>query len=185
MHTTDRPTGRSRGLHAATAGRLPKGLLLNGAIALSMFYCARSIAHTSFRPSSGSPTRRVIAPSVGKTPTTSVRRLISLLSRFSGLVQRSLARCRAGNSCRRGCPCPASIMSMTIWESWPLVDWGRGAPLLRGHSRIIRCQVRGNASRDGAARYCRGRRAHLRMKRALQRCHEAVRILAAGPLMPS
>ena len=42
------------------------------------------------------PTRRVIAASLGKMPTTSVRRLISPLRRSSGLVEWILARCSLG-----------------------------------------------------------------------------------------
>jgi len=40
--------------------------------------------------------RRATAASSGKIPTTSLRRLISLLRRSSGFVLCSLARCRAG-----------------------------------------------------------------------------------------
>jgi hypothetical protein len=42
------------------------------------------------------PTRRMMASSLGKMPTTSVRRLISPLRRSIGLVECSLARCWAG-----------------------------------------------------------------------------------------
>jgi maleylacetate reductase len=42
------------------------------------------------------PTRRTMAASLGKMPTTSVRRLISPLTRSRGLVLCSFGRCRAG-----------------------------------------------------------------------------------------
>ena len=44
----------------------------------------------------GAPTRRVIAASLGKMPTTSVRRSTSPLTRSSGLVEWNLARCSLG-----------------------------------------------------------------------------------------
>ena len=42
------------------------------------------------------PTKRVMAASLGKMPTTSVRRLTSPISRSSGLVECSLTLCWAG-----------------------------------------------------------------------------------------
>src|SRR5262245_35721245 len=47
------------------------------------------------------PTRRTMASSLGKMPSTSVRRLISPLRRSIGLAECSLVRCFAvGSSCR-------------------------------------------------------------------------------------
>lgn len=52
--------------------------------------------HSPFCSRRMAPTRRVIAASLGKIQTTSVRRLISALTRSSGLVECSLARCWRG-----------------------------------------------------------------------------------------
>ena len=54
--------------------------------------------YTSFCSSRMAPTRRVMAASLGKMPTTSVRRLISPLTRSSGLVEWILARCSLGKA---------------------------------------------------------------------------------------
>src|SRR6478752_6498124 len=62
------------------------GSSLNGAMVSRVMYRARWTAHSSFCSSRMAPTRRVIASSLGKMPTTSVRRLISPLTRSSGLV---------------------------------------------------------------------------------------------------
>ena len=59
----------------------------------------RSSCHSSCCSSSWLPTRRMIAASLGKMPTTLVRRLISLLSRSSGLVLQILRQCSCGK-CR-------------------------------------------------------------------------------------
>jgi hypothetical protein len=59
----------------------------------------RSSCHSSGCSSSWLTTRRVIAASLGKMPTTFVRRLISLLSRSSGLVLQILRQCSYGK-CR-------------------------------------------------------------------------------------
>ena len=53
--------------------------------------------YSSFCSRSTAPIRRTMAGSLGKIPTTSARRLTSLLSRSSGLVLCSLVRCWAGN----------------------------------------------------------------------------------------
>jgi hypothetical protein len=53
--------------------------------------------YTSFCSSSNAPTKRTTAASLGKMPTTSLRRLISPVSRSSGLVLCILVRCCAGN----------------------------------------------------------------------------------------
>jgi hypothetical protein len=46
---------------------------------------------------SSAPTKRMIARSLGKMPTTSVRRLISPFNRSSELVEFSCCRCSLGN----------------------------------------------------------------------------------------
>jgi hypothetical protein len=53
--------------------------------------------YTSFCSSSKAPIKRITAASLGKMPTTSLRRLISPLSRSSGFVLCSLVRCWGGN----------------------------------------------------------------------------------------
>ena len=61
-------------------------------------YRALCTAHSSFCSSRMAPIRRVMASSLGKMPTTLVRRLISPCRRSSGLVEWSLARCAAGEA---------------------------------------------------------------------------------------
>lgn len=62
------------------------GLSLIGAMVSSVMYRARWTAHSSFCSIRIAPTRRIIALSLGKMPTTLVRRLISPLGRSIGLV---------------------------------------------------------------------------------------------------
>jgi len=62
----------------------PMGSSLKGAIVSRLMYLPRWTAHSSFCSSSNAPTRRMMASSLGKMPTTSVRRLIS---RSSGLME--------------------------------------------------------------------------------------------------
>src|SRR6188472_4136341 len=59
-------------------------------------YLLRWTAHSSFCSSRIAPTRRTMASSLGKMPTTSVLRLISPLRRSIGFVECSLARCSFG-----------------------------------------------------------------------------------------
>jgi hypothetical protein len=80
----------------ATAGKLTNGSSLNSAMVSSVMYLARWTAHSSFCSSSSAPTRRTMASSLGKMPTTSVPRLISPLRRSIGLIEWSLARCSLG-----------------------------------------------------------------------------------------
>src|SRR5205814_299832 len=54
--------------------------------------------HSSFCSSNTAPISRMMAASLGKMPTTSARRLTSLLSRSSGLVLCNLLRCCSGKS---------------------------------------------------------------------------------------
>ena len=56
----------------------------------------RSSCHSSCCSSSWLPTNRTIAASLGKMPTTLVRRLISLFRRSSGLVLHTLRQCSCG-----------------------------------------------------------------------------------------
>ena len=79
-------SGMGRVGQRATAGRLMRGSSLNGATDSSVMYLERCTAHSSFCSSRIAPTRRVMASSFGKMPTTSVRRLISPLTRSIGLV---------------------------------------------------------------------------------------------------
>ena len=72
-----------------------------------------------------------MASSLGKMPTTSVRRLISPLSRSSGFVEWSLARCPSGRSCRRARPVSASSMKAAslgtfgrIWSATRAIEPG-------------------------------------------------------------
>ena len=68
------------GKNKKKAGRLLKGKTVSS-------FCSSRIA----------PTRRTIAFSLGKMPTTSARRLISPLRRSIGLVECSFVRCCGGN----------------------------------------------------------------------------------------
>jgi hypothetical protein len=70
-------TGMSRIDQAATAGSPNIGSSLKGAMVSSVMYLARCTTHSSFCSNRIAPTRRVMAASLGKMPTTSVRRLIS------------------------------------------------------------------------------------------------------------
>src|SRR5215472_2077773 len=70
----------------AIAGRLTAGSSPNGAMVSSVMYRPRWTAHSSFCSNRIAPTRRMIATSFGKIPTTSVLRLISPLTRSIGLV---------------------------------------------------------------------------------------------------
>src|ERR1700730_5059159 len=81
---------------AATVGRVTRGASLRGAMGSRLMERARWTAHSSFCSNSKAPIKRITAASLGKMPTTSLRRLISPLSRSSGLVECSLARCWAG-----------------------------------------------------------------------------------------
>jgi hypothetical protein len=56
----------------------------------------RVVAHPWFRSGKIAPTRRMTAASLGKMPTSSLRRSISFLSRSRGLVLQSRARWAAG-----------------------------------------------------------------------------------------
>jgi len=62
------------------------GSSLKGAMVSSVMYRARWTAHSSFCSRRIAPTSLTIAASLGKMPTTSVRRLISPLRRSIGLV---------------------------------------------------------------------------------------------------
>ena len=81
----------------AAIGRLTSGSSLIWLIVSSVMYRARWTAHSSFCSSRSAPTSRTMDLSFGKIPTTSVRRLISPLSRSIGLVECSLVRCSLGN----------------------------------------------------------------------------------------
>ncbi len=124
--------------------------------------------------------------SLGKMPTTSVRRLISPFSRSSGFVLWILARCSLGN---------AHVGKHV----------GLGVIHQRGQFRHPRSQLIGDpcatASRASSASSCAnavpiqaatmrrlclaGMRQHLRMKCTRQRCHEAFSTLATADLSPS
>ena len=80
----DRPQRRVE--QPATFGRLTVGSSLKGAIVSTVMQRARWTAHSSFCSIKMVPTRRTMASSFGKMPTTSVRRLISPLRRSIGLV---------------------------------------------------------------------------------------------------
>jgi transposase-like protein len=69
---------------------------LNGEIKRRSDVVGICTAHSSFCSSSSAPTSRMTAASLGKIPTTSLRRLVSPLRRSSGLVLWILARCGAG-----------------------------------------------------------------------------------------
>ncbi|RVK93801.1 diguanylate cyclase [Sinorhizobium meliloti] len=89
-------SGMGRDDQRATAGRLMSGSSLIWLMVSSVMYLARCTAHSSFCSSRIAPTRRTMASSLGKMPTTSVLRLISPLRRSIGLVECSLARCSFG-----------------------------------------------------------------------------------------
>ena len=77
--------GLGRFAQAATAGSLTVRSPLTGAMDSSVMYLLET-AHSSFCSSRIAPTRRVMASSLGKMPTTLVRRLTSICSRSMGLV---------------------------------------------------------------------------------------------------
>ena len=54
--------------------------------------------HSSWVSTSTDPARRSSAAGLGKTPTTSVRRLISLFTRSSGFVDQIFFQCATGKS---------------------------------------------------------------------------------------
>ena len=74
------------------------GSSLSGAMVSSVMYRARWTAHSSFCSIRMAPTSRMIASSLGKMPTTLVRRLISPLGRSMGLVELILSQCSAGEA---------------------------------------------------------------------------------------
>ena len=84
------------GWSACHGWQADQGSSLNGETDSSVMYLERCNAHSSFCSSRMAPTRRVMASSLGKIPTTSVRRLISPLSRSIGLVLCSWTRCSLG-----------------------------------------------------------------------------------------
>ena len=90
---------RGRNDQRATAGRLMSGSSLKGAMVSRVMYLARWTAHSSFCSSRIAPTRRTMASSLGKMPTTSVRRLISPLRRSMrvGRVQLGAVLAREGH----------------------------------------------------------------------------------------
>lgn len=69
--------GLCRADQRATAGRLTRGSSPKDAMVSSVMYLDRWTAHSSLCSRSRAPTSRTMASSLGKMPTTSVRRLIS------------------------------------------------------------------------------------------------------------
>ncbi len=96
------------------------------------------------------PTRRMIAASLGKMPTTSVRRLTSPLRRSSGLVEWILARCSLGKeSCRRGrLPRPGRA-ARRVWVAWAGLG-RRHAPLGLGGAGVVLGEGGGDERRHHA-----------------------------------
>jgi hypothetical protein len=88
--------GVGRFRQAATAGSSTMGSSLNGAMVSSVMERALWTAYSSFCSRRIAPTRRVMAYSLGKMPTTSGRRLISPFKCSIGLVECSLGRYAAG-----------------------------------------------------------------------------------------
>lgn len=70
---------------------------------LSVMYRDRWTARPSFCSSSSASTKRTMASSLGKMPTTSVRRLISPFDRSIGLFKCNLVQCALGKISRRRC----------------------------------------------------------------------------------
>jgi hypothetical protein len=119
------------GYQRATAGRLIWGSSLICADGLKGHVAARWTAHSSFCSSSKAPTSRTMASSLGKMPTTSVRRLISPLRRSSGFVVQLGPMLLSGRSCRR-----AHRFFGVVHEGGELWNFrsdliGDAAPLLR------------------------------------------------------
>ena len=77
-------------------GQADDGIISDGGDGLKGHVAGALDGHSSFCSRRIAPTRRVMAASLGKMPTTSVRRLISPLRRSSGLTECSLARWAAG-----------------------------------------------------------------------------------------
>src|SRR6476620_11087202 len=134
----------------ATAGRLTKGSSLNGAMVSSVMYLARWTAHSSFCSSSKAPTRRTMASSLGKMPTTSVLRLISPLMRSIGLIECRLARCSLGKVMKASTSCSASHDGSDLGHLGPDLV-GDGAPLGAGGLGRLLGEGGGNEGRDDAA----------------------------------
>src|SRR3989344_5544517 len=72
------------------------GWLSSAMPSMCMYRCWS--CHSSFCSISTAPTRRMMLSSFGKIPTTSARRLTSLLSRSSGLVGCNFVRCWVGEA---------------------------------------------------------------------------------------
>src|SRR6188472_1933721 len=70
------------------------------------------------------PTRRITAASLGKMPTTRARRLISLLTRSSGLVDQIFDQCARGNAVNARTSVFASSIRGPIFGK-DLVSWSR------------------------------------------------------------
>src|ERR1700693_4689402 len=80
------------------------------------------------------PTSRMMASSLAKMPTTSVRRLISPFTRSIGFVECSFGRCAGGKLMQARASLSASSINsasfLTLGRSWPATcrPWGRDGP---------------------------------------------------------
>ena len=84
-------SGLATSLSSSVCGELGHGAL--GEVAAVGATC-----HSSWASTRTAPARRSRASGLGKTPTTSVRRLTSLLSRSSGLVDQIFFQCATGKA---------------------------------------------------------------------------------------
>ncbi len=82
--------------------------------------------HSSCRSARTAPTRRTTAASLGKTPTTRDRRLISLFSRSRGLVDQTFDQCALGKPVKASTSVLASSISGPILGKRS-VSWSRTA----------------------------------------------------------
>ena len=91
-------SGKGRVGQMTIAGNPTRLSSLRAAMVSRVMYRARWTAHSSFCSNKIAPTSRTIASSLGKIPTTSVRRLISPLSRSRPLVEWIFDQWSAGKS---------------------------------------------------------------------------------------
>ena len=80
----------------------------------------RMTCHSSVCSTTRTPTKRMIDASLGKMPTTSARRLISLITRSKGLVDANCAQCSCGQAMKASTSSSASSMSSESFLNLPL-----------------------------------------------------------------
>src|SRR5882762_9429601 len=131
------------------------------------------------------PTSRIMASSLGKIPTTSVRRLISPFTRSIGFVECSFGRCAAGKLMYARTSLSASSINsasfLTLGRSWSATcrHWVRAASASSWAKAV---PMKAETTRRPCLPACAST---LRMKWTRQRCHEEFRTLAMAAFSPS